>query len=74
MNQLPIPEDWRTDWHLAAHTDQLVGDEDVNVTVAGIVLHMRNTETGVIARSAERTYPVMVVDDEVFVLLGDDPD
>ena len=74
MNLPPIPEDWRTDWHLAAHMDQLTGGEVIDVTVAGIVLHIRNAESGLVARSDDRTYPVMVVDDEVFVLMSDGPD
>jgi hypothetical protein len=74
MNLPPIPEDWRTDWHLAANLDQFSGDQTVDVTVAGIVLHMKNTEGGLTACSDERNYPVMVVDDEVFVLMSDGPD
>jgi hypothetical protein len=74
MNLPPIPEDWRTDWHLATHLDQLTNVDAVDVTVAGINLRIRNTESGLIARSDERAYPVMVVDDEVFVLMSDGPD
>lgn len=71
MNLPPMPEDWRTDWHLAANLDQLTGDDVLEVTVAGIVLHIANTTSGLTARSDERAYPVMVVDDEVFVLMSD---
>ena len=74
MNQLPIPEDWRTEWRLAGQLDQLMVDEAVDVTVGGIVLKIRNSDSGLTARSTDRAYPVMVVDDEVFVLLGDAPD
>ncbi len=74
MNLPPIPEDWRTDWHLAARLDQLAASDATDVTVAGILLHIRYEESGLTARSDERAYPVMVVDDEIFVLLGDVPD
>lgn len=74
MNLPPIPEDWRTNWHLAAHLDQLPSNGAVDVTVAGIALHIRSEDSGLTARGDERAYPVMVVDDEVFVLLGDASD
>ena len=74
MSQLPIPGDWRTDWYLAGPVDQLTREDAVDVTAGGIHLKIRNTESGLTARSAERAYPIMVVDDEVFVLLGDGPD
>jgi hypothetical protein len=74
MNPPPIPEDWRTDWHLAAHLDQFANVDAVDVEVAGIALHITNSASGLTVRSDERAYPVMVVDDEVFVLLSDEPD
>jgi uncharacterized protein YbaR (Trm112 family) len=74
MNLPPILEDWRTDWHLAARLDQLAASDAADVTVAGILLHIRYEESALIARSDERAYPVMVVDDEIFVLLGDGSD
>jgi len=74
MNPPPIPDDWRTQWHLAAHLDKLTASDTVDVTVVGIVLHIRYEESGLIAHSDERAYPLMVVDDEIFVLLGDEPD
>ena len=40
MNLPPIPEDWRTDWHLAARLDQLTGSDAADVTVAGILLQI----------------------------------
>ncbi len=74
MNPPPIPDDWRTDWHRAVHLDRLTTSDTVDVTVAGIGLHISNDESGLTARSDERDYPVMVVDDEIFVLLDDGPD
>ena len=74
MNPPPIPDDWRTDWHLAAHLDQLTASDAVEVTVAGISLQIRYEESALTARSDARAYPLMVVDDEIFVLLGDGPD
>ncbi len=74
MNLPPIPEDWRTHWHRAANLDECTGNDAIDVTVTGIVLHIRNAESGLTARSDARAYPVMVVDDEIFVLLGDGPD
>jgi len=74
MNQPPIPDDWRTNWHLAGHLDQLTASDAVEITVAGISLQIRYEKSALIARSDARTYPLMVVDDEIFVLLGDGPD
>ncbi len=74
MNLPPIPDDWRTNWHLAAHLDKLTASDAVDVTVAGISLHIRYEESGLTARSDERAYPIMVVDEEIFVLLSDEPD
>ena len=74
MNPPPIPDDWRTDWHLAAHLDQLTASDALEVTVAGISLQIRYEESTLTARSDGRVYPLMVVDDEIFVLLGDGPD
>ena len=70
----PIPEDWRTDWHLAAHLDQLTDDAVFEVIVEGVALSIVNSNEGLSARSEARDYPVMVVDDEVFVLMSDVPD
>lgn len=74
MNRPPFPEDWQTDWHLAARLDQLAAGGDLDVIVAGIRLHISDDSSGLTARGEERSYPVMVVDDEIFVLLGDGPD
>ncbi|NIM29103.1 MAG: hypothetical protein GTO67_16490 [Gammaproteobacteria bacterium] len=74
MSMPPIPDDWRTDWHLAAHVDDLAGGVAIDVTLGGIVIHLTHTDEGPAARSDERAYPVMVVDDEVFVLLSDEPE
>ena len=70
----PIPEHWRTDWHLAAHLDQFTDDESLEVSVEGVALRITNSSEGLSARSEARDYPVMVVDDEVFVLMSDAPD
>jgi hypothetical protein len=74
MSLPPIPDDWRTDWHLAAHIDQLASSDAVDVDVAGILLRIEYGESGLSACSDARAYPVMVVDDEIFVLLSDEPD
>lgn len=74
MNQPPIPDDWPTDWHLAAHLEQLTARDALEVTVAGIALQIRYDGSALVARSDARVYPLMVVDDEIFVLLGDGPD
>jgi len=74
MNQPPIPDDWRTNWHLAAHLDQLTASDAIEITVAGISLQIRYEKSVLTARSDARAYPLMVVDDEIFVLLGDGPD
>ena len=74
MNQPPIPDDWPTNWHLAGRLEQLADSDAVQVTVAGVVLQIRYEESTLIARSDARGYPLMVVDDEIFVLLGDELD
>jgi hypothetical protein len=62
------------DWHLAAHLDQLTARDALEVTVVGIALQIRYQGSALTARSHARAYPLMVVDDEIFVLLGDGPD
>ena len=74
MNVPLMPDEWRTNWHLVANLDRLAADDTVDVTVAGIRLEIAYEESALVARSNERTYPVMVVDDEIFVLLSDEPD
>jgi hypothetical protein len=74
MNQPPFLDDWQTDWHLAAHLDQLAAGDAIDVTVAGTRLHITNDSSGLTAHGDARNYPVMVVDDEIFVLLSDGPD
>jgi hypothetical protein len=74
MNPPPIPDDWRTNWHLAARVDQLAAGGGIDVVVAGIRVQIGDDGSGLTARGAGRSYPVMVVDDEIFVLLGDEPD
>jgi hypothetical protein len=41
MNLPPIPDDWRTDWHLAAHMNDFAGGGAIDVTVAGTVIRAR---------------------------------
>lgn len=74
MNRPPFPDDWQADWHLVARLEQLTAAGGVDVSVAGTRLHISDEASGLIARSPERAYPVMVVDDEIFVLLSDAPD
>lgn len=73
MHGPPFPLDWQTNWHLVARLEQITADGLVEVTVAGTRLSISNEASGLIARSSERVYPVMVVDDEIFVLFGDAP-
>lgn len=70
----PIPDEWRTNWHLAGHVDQLGDGATMDVTVAGMSLQVSNEASGLVARAGERRLPVMVVDDEIFVLLSDVPE
>ena len=74
MNAPAFPEDWRMDWHLAARLGQLPASGGLDVVVAGTRLHIDNGDDGLSARGGGRSYPVMVVDDEIFVLFGDEPD
>ena len=74
MSLPPIPEAWRTDWHLAGRIDELEGAGALEVTVAGIALRIVDEPSGLAAHGDGRRYPVMVVDDEIFVLLGDGPE
>ena len=74
MNPPPIPDEWRTNWHLAGHVDKLGEEGAFEVTVAGASLRITSEASGLSARGGGRQYPVMVVDDEIFVLLGDVPE
>lgn len=74
MNLPPIPDEWRTNWHLAGHIDRLGDGGDLTVTVASVSLEITSDASGLSARGDGRQFPVMVVDDEIFVLLGDDPE
>ena len=74
MNGPPFPDDWQTDWHSVARLEQVTVDRGIDVILAGTRLHIRTEASGLTARSAHRSYPVMVVDDEIFVLLSDAPD
>jgi hypothetical protein len=74
MNEPPFPDGWQTDWHLVARIEQVTAGGGIDVILAGTRLYIKNEASGLIAHSAHRTYPVMVVDDEIFVLLSDAPD
>lgn len=71
MSLPPIPDEWRTNWHLAGHLDQLTDGKPLEVTVAGTSMSVTEGASGLVARAGDRRYPVMVVDDEIFVLLSD---
>lgn len=73
MSPPPVPEDWRRNWHLVAHLDQLAGGGSIDVVVVGVRARIEDDGSGVVASGEGRTYPVMVVDDEIFMLLGDEP-
>ena len=74
MNPPPIPDEWRTNWHLAGHVDKLGEQGAFEVTVASISLQITSAPSGLSAEGEGRQYPIMVVDDEIFVLLGDGPE
>lgn len=74
MNPPLIPDEWRTNWHLAGHVDKLEERGTFDVTVADVSLQITSDASGPSARGAGRRYPVMVVDDEIFVLLNDGPE
>ena len=74
MSLPPFPDEWRTNWHLAGHVDKLGDQGSLAVTVAGISLAIAKDASGLSARGDGRQFPVMVVDDEIFVLLGDGPE
>ena len=74
MSQPPIPDDWRTNWQLVARVEQLASGGAIEVVVAGTRVQICDAESGLTASSDARSFPIMVVDDEVFVLLGDEPD
>ena len=74
MSPPPVPEDWRTNWHLVARLDQLAGGATIDVVVAGVRVQIGDDGSGLSASGDGRAYPLMVVDDEIFVLLSDEPD
>ena len=74
MNSPPIPDDWPTNWHLVAHVDQLAAGGVIDVVVAGVRVQIGDDGSGLSASGDGRAYPLMVVDDEIFVLLSDEPD
>ena len=73
MNSPPIPDDWPTNWHLVAYLDQLTAGGVIDVVVAGNRVHIGDDGSGLTVRCDGRTYPVMVVDEEIFALLSDEP-
>lgn len=73
MSMPPFTDEWRTDWHLVAHVDQLPASGDMDLVVAGVRLRVGNDASGLTARGDGRSYPLMVVDGEIFVLLSDEP-
>jgi hypothetical protein len=74
MNPPPIPDDWRTHWHLVAHLDQLAAGGVIDVVVAGTRVQISDDGSGLTANGDGRVYPVMVVDDEIFMFSGDESD
>jgi hypothetical protein len=74
MSLPPLADGRQTDWHLAAHVDQLPARGQIDIIAEGVRLHITNHDSGVTARSDRRSYPVMVVDGEIFVLLSDERD
>ena len=73
MMQSPILDEWRTDWHLVCRTDRVATDRTLDILIGGIRLHVSSENGRIVAHSDDRSYPVMVVDDEIFVLLSDAP-
>jgi hypothetical protein len=74
MNLPPFADGRKTDWHLAAHVDQLPARGQIDIIAEGVRLHIKDDDSGVTARGDGRSYPVMVVDGEIFVLLSDERD
>ena len=73
MNLPLFPDEWRTNWHLAGHVDKLGDGGSLEVTVAGVALEITSDVSGLSA-NGDGQFPVMVVDDGIFVLLGDGPE
>ena len=73
MNSPPIPDDWPTKRHLVAYVEQLTAGGVIDVVVARNRAQIGDDESGLTARCNGRSYPVMVVDDEIFALLSDEP-
>jgi hypothetical protein len=73
MNSPSIPDDCPTKRHLDAYLDQMTAGDVIDVVVAGNRVQIGDDGSGLTARCDGRTYPVMVVDDEIFVLLSDEP-
>ena len=69
MNSPPIPDDWPTNRHLDAYVDQMTVGDDV---AAGNRVQIGDDASGLTTRCDRRTYPVMVVVDEIFVLVSDE--
>ncbi len=73
INSPPILDDWPTNWHLVAYLDQLTAGGVIDVVVAGNRVQIGDDGSGLTARCDGRTYPVTVVDDEIFALFSDEP-
>jgi hypothetical protein len=66
-----MPGTWPTDWFLVANLDQISGGEEIEISVEGIRLRLRSDDGRLSAEGEEGNYPVMVVDEEIYVYLGD---
>jgi len=73
MTHFPFPEDWQTRWHAAGSADALGEGEVRELRADGRVLRVTRIEGELSAASDGRELPVMVVDDEIYVFLGDVP-
>jgi hypothetical protein len=82
MSSPPIPDDWPTNWNLVAYLDQLTAGGVIDVVVTGNRVQIGDDGSDLIVRCDGRTYPArcdgrtcpaMVVDDEICVLLSDEP-
>lgn len=65
-------DEWRTDWYLAGTLAALVDGGRLEVRVGGLSVSVVDEEGRIVARAGERELAVMMVDDEIFVLLGDE--
>lgn len=66
-------DEWRTDWYLAGTLAALGEGRSLDVRLGDLAVTIADLEGRIVARAAGRELPVMVVDEEIFVLLGDAP-